>query len=299
MVLELFEATIDSVLTLRPATKSTEVANPEKPVVLFIHGYPDDETLWTKNLTPSLLRDYRALLVRLPHYGGLNPKYSKWGFNFGAIAEMVAATIRAHVPEKSGPVHLVTGDWGSMVGLVLQDSFPQLVKSIVLIDVGPVFSFGVPTSEEIRTILGFRYMYILITAFLIAHFVPFIGEPVARYLCGLVFNGFHITELKVHDEDYIKKKFTPFSNYFYFYLHFYMLKRCLERFPSRRAKAWMSTWFHHAQHSSFTEPRSLSNFASTASGTKSFWHHLKSIGLRKLMLSIGFSGKFLKNSTRI
>jgi pimeloyl-ACP methyl ester carboxylesterase len=233
----LFEAEVGTAKLL-PAKVATEVSDVSKPVVLFIHGYPDDETLWKKNLTPSLLSQYRVLLVRLPHYGGKNSKFSLWGLNFTETRDSLAATVRAHVPEKSGPVHIVIGDWGSIIGLQFQDAYPELVRSIVTLDVGPIHTYGKPDKEELHRMIdyGKKYQYILIVAFLLAHFIPFFGESMGRYLCKLVFDGFRIKKLGIHDEDYINSKFTPFSNYWYYYMHRNLLLRYLGFIPLKKGK---------------------------------------------------------------
>ena len=56
------------------------------PVVVFIHGWPDDASLWRKQVE-ELAEDYCCLLVTLPNFGAEAVRAG--GFDFPELIEML------------------------------------------------------------------------------------------------------------------------------------------------------------------------------------------------------------------
>jgi pimeloyl-ACP methyl ester carboxylesterase len=78
----------------------------------------------------------------MPHFGGRelaakrgNDKVSMWQNNFDHSAVAIAAAIKRAVGDTK--VLLVIHDWGAMWGFMCQNLFPQQVKAIIALDVGP------------------------------------------------------------------------------------------------------------------------------------------------------------------
>jgi hypothetical protein len=91
------------------------------PVLLFVHGWPDDESLFEAQAS-HFSADYRVARVRLPWFSaraaaardGAARGYDRWGYDFDALADAVAATARELGAGKGGKrVTLVGHDWGA------------------------------------------------------------------------------------------------------------------------------------------------------------------------------------------
>ena len=77
--------------------------NPDGPTLVFIHGWPDDASLWRQQLA-ALAPDFRCVLLTLPNFGRTPEKAG--GFDFPELVARMAATIREVHP--GGPVGLET-----------------------------------------------------------------------------------------------------------------------------------------------------------------------------------------------
>lgn len=137
--------------------------------LVFVHGWPDDGRLWDAQVA-HFKRQYRCVRVTMPHFEGRTSeaerRWQPWGYDFVDAAELLAATVRAHSP--GGAVCLVLHDWGCTWGFLMQRKYPELVKLIVAMDVGPP-SY---TAAGWRTLpsaiaVGFAYQYWLLLAYLL------------------------------------------------------------------------------------------------------------------------------------
>ena len=110
--------------------------------VVFVHGWPDDHTVFEPLLSlpgDDALSASRCVLVDLPRADGAG--WIGEDLSFPRLASLVADTIRS---ESKRPVTLVGHDWGSViVSLVLRDH-PELVSRCVLLDVGAQPRFDTP-----------------------------------------------------------------------------------------------------------------------------------------------------------
>lgn len=150
--------------------------NPDGPTVVFIHGWPDDASLW-RNQIPALGRTYRCMVVTLPNFGKLSMQTG--GFDFPELIEMLAATIR--VAQPNGKVHLVTHDWGAYIGYMLEKTHPELVDRMVAFDVGGHIRPGMKES-----LMLLAYQWALVAAWLAGGIAPPAGDLMARVVGRVV-----------------------------------------------------------------------------------------------------------------
>jgi len=157
--------------------------NSNKDNLVFIHGWPDDESVWDL-LIERFQDDYRCLTFTLPWYGSAKiatetakiQKYSKWGYSFEAISDMIYAAI---VKYSQAKVIVVAHDWGAVYAEYLQARHPEIVSKMILMDVGG-FKIDAPASyAQVPTMVltGLAYQYGMIFAFL---FSGRIGRFLAR-----------------------------------------------------------------------------------------------------------------------
>lgn len=147
--------------------------NPEGPTLLFVHGWPDDSSLWRRQVA-SLGENFRCVLVTLPNFGERAVKAG--GFDFPQLASMLAATIREVQP--GGRVGLVTHDWGAYTGYLLEQAHPELISKMAALDVGGHLK---PDSFK-SSLLIVGYQWALIISWIVGGLIPPLGGWMSRFV---------------------------------------------------------------------------------------------------------------------
>ena len=155
----------------RTVCETTVSGNPAGPALFFIHGWPDNASLWREQVN-ALETQFRCICLTLPNFGDRTVKAG--GFDFPQLIEQVVATIRAEQAE--GPVRLVTHDWGAYLGYLLDQTHPGLVGRMAAFDVGA--HMGKTNLKTKLMIIG--YQWALIVCWLIGGLVPPLGGWLSR-----------------------------------------------------------------------------------------------------------------------
>jgi len=147
--------------------------------LFFVHGWPDDETLWDEQV--SYFKDrYRCVRVTMPHFAGrskakeLGHDKKTWGYDFSEAGDILAATMRREAAEaeadgRERAMTLVLHDWGVFWGLMAQRRCPELVKRVVAMDVGPPSSLASGwRTLPLVVFAGLAYQYWLLGAYALA-----------------------------------------------------------------------------------------------------------------------------------
>lgn len=119
----------------QPAGLHTLAVGTDGPRIAFLHGLFGQGRNWTqvaKALAGPDGTEARALLLDLPDHGR-----SPWSaeFSYEAYADAVAATLEATAP---GEQWVVVGhSLGGKVSMVLTLTHPELVASLVVVDIAP------------------------------------------------------------------------------------------------------------------------------------------------------------------
>jgi pimeloyl-ACP methyl ester carboxylesterase len=146
--------------------------NPAAPMLFFTHGWPDNASLWCKQLA-ALSDEFYCVAVSLPNFGTVQRKVG--GYDFPDLVEGLAATIRQH-QQDGGPVNLVTHDWGAYLGYLLQKAHPELVARMVALDVG---GHARPASFK-EAFFIIAYQWALVLCWLVGGIVPPLGNLLSR-----------------------------------------------------------------------------------------------------------------------
>ena len=101
----------------------THTAGAVGPVVLWIHGYTMDSSLWAELW--DLLPGFRHIGVDLPGHGGSGPLPA--GLTLPALAAQLAGMARS-----AGASRVVALSFGTIVGLQLAIDAPDLVQRLVV-----------------------------------------------------------------------------------------------------------------------------------------------------------------------
>ena len=171
---------------------------PDGPTLVFIHGWPDNASIWRKQVE-ELGNNYRCVLLTLPNYGEKAEKAG--GYDFPQLLEQLVATLRKVQPE--GRVGLITHDWGAYLGYLLEQSHPELIDRMAALDIGGhVQPAGL---KEPLMIMG--YQWALVLSWLVGGLIPPLGKIMTRGVARVV-------RVPSRQRDNIRSRY----NYLYFYM---------------------------------------------------------------------------------
>ena len=145
--------------------------NPDGPTLVFIHGWPDNASLWRKQVE-ALSGKFRCVLVTLPNFGV--EAVQAGGFDFPALVGRLATTIKQVQPD--GKVSLVTHDWGAYIGYMLEKMHPEMIIKMAALDIGGhIEPAGLKSA---LMIMG--YQWSLIACWLVGGVMPPVGDWLSR-----------------------------------------------------------------------------------------------------------------------
>lgn len=150
----------------------------EGETILFIHGWPDNHTLW-RHQVAALSDQFRCVLVTLPNFGPTLEKRA--GYNFSALVDRLHRTIE-HVRPDNQPVSLITHDWGAYIGYLYEKAHPERIDNIVALDIGGHMRLA--TLNEAFLVIG--YQWTLIGCWLVGQLVPRLGDWLSRKFAGVI-----------------------------------------------------------------------------------------------------------------
>jgi len=181
-----------------PVCEYTIEGKPDGPTLIFIHGWPDNASMWRKQVE-ALGKDFRCILVTLPNFG--EDTVQAGGFDFPALVGRLAATIKQVQPD--GKVSLVTHDWGAYIGYLLEQAHPGLILKMAALDIG-----GHIEPLDIKSkLMIMGYQWSLITCWLVGGVIPPLG--------GLMTKGVgKVIRVPARQRAVIRSRY----NYPYFYL---------------------------------------------------------------------------------
>jgi pimeloyl-ACP methyl ester carboxylesterase len=102
------------------------------PVVVLLHGFPEQHTMWQPIIPALTARGYRCLALRQRGYSpGARPTRRR-DYRITELAE----DVRALIDESGAPrVHLVGHDWGAAVAWQVAQQFPDRLLSLTALSV--------------------------------------------------------------------------------------------------------------------------------------------------------------------
>lgn len=130
-------------LTVRSADGTSiavfESGTPTGPVLLAVHGYPDNHTVWD-GIADELGDRYRVITYDVRGAGASGKPVGKTAYKLDRLVEDFAAVIDAVSPD--APVHLLAHDWGSIQawGPVTDPRFTDRIASYTSIS-GPCLDY--------------------------------------------------------------------------------------------------------------------------------------------------------------
>jgi len=134
--------------------------------MFFVHGWPDDETVWEEQVDYYSKKGWRCARVTMPHYAchpGIHEgmQWRRSGYNFDEIADMLHDAI-TRASGNGPPVVLVAHDWGSGYAFLLLKKYPSAAPALVTLDVAAVDWLNIgrePTLANYATLFAFGRTY--------------------------------------------------------------------------------------------------------------------------------------------
>ena len=106
--------------------------------LFFLHGWPDDSSLWDKMVKEYSAKGFRCVRVTMPHFNArdwaLLGKWSTFGYGFDSVAELLRSALirsRREGENSDPPPVLILHDWGSVWGFWCVAKHPELARAVV------------------------------------------------------------------------------------------------------------------------------------------------------------------------
>lgn len=97
----------------------SETGDPEGPLVLLIHGYPDNQSVW-RHVVPILAAGHHVVAYDVRGAGQSGKPRRAAAYDFAQLVDDALAVAEAVAPGR--PFHLVGHDWGAIAGWALVSS---------------------------------------------------------------------------------------------------------------------------------------------------------------------------------
>ena len=173
-----------------------------KPPMLLLHGYPDSPAMYDDVASHFVSKGRRVARVAWPNCGS-KPEIP-WGASFD---DLLASLV--DVAEKIGPADVIAHDWGAMMAWLLEKKRPELVHSLVAVDVGQ----EVPKDLKSNALI-LAYQIPLLIAFLLAGKFKGFADGIVRAVAS------------VFQRPHIRADLTSLKGYWYYYFwHDFLLKK--------------------------------------------------------------------------
>lgn len=155
-----------------------ETGNPNGSPIVWLAGFPDNQTSGWGNVVPNALgKERRLIFLCLPGYEEGSTLTKAWGYDFNEIVGMINSTLE-HLGVCAQKFDFIIHDWGAFVGMIYMARYPQQIKRAVICDIGMKKEFS--STYEIFKLLGYN-IYLAI-AYAISQLISFYLGQLIFYL---------------------------------------------------------------------------------------------------------------------
>ena len=161
----------------------------DAPVVVLVHGYPDNHHVWD-GVALELAGRFRVVQYDVRGSGQSGVPASRAGYRIEQLVDDLARVINAVSPDE--PVHLVAHDWGSIQAwdALPDDRFGTLVSSFTSIS-GPSLDYATVWLRDLHRGPVARLRQLLSSYYIGVFMTPALPELLARK--GLIERGVGIS----------------------------------------------------------------------------------------------------------
>ncbi|HEY1057244.1 MAG TPA: alpha/beta fold hydrolase [Limnobacter sp.] len=111
----------------------------EGPEVLLVHGFPDDHTVWRKQIPALIQAGFRVIAPDLRGFGESSLPKSKSAYHLSHLTNDLAMVLDALHVEKA---HVVGHDWGAIIGWFFTMGNQDRVLSYTAMSVGHPLAYA-------------------------------------------------------------------------------------------------------------------------------------------------------------
>lgn len=158
-----------------------ESGNPEGPVLVAVHGFPDNHAVWD-GVAAELGDRFRVITYDVRGAGESEKPSGRAAYRMDRLTEDFRAVIDEVSPD--APVHLLAHDWGSIQSWapVTDPSFADRIASFTSIS-GPSLDHAGAWMRDVRSHLGASLRQLLASYYMVLFQIPLVPER----LLGLPF----------------------------------------------------------------------------------------------------------------
>jgi epoxide hydrolase 4 len=110
-----------------------EAGDPDRPLLILLHGFPEFWWAWRKQITPLAEAGYHVVVPDMRGYNGSDKPREVSAYNLDTLAADVAALGEAYNARR---FHLVGHDWGAVIAWWVAARHPERLRRVVVMD-GP------------------------------------------------------------------------------------------------------------------------------------------------------------------
>ncbi len=153
-----------------------ESGNPEGPVVVAVHGFPDNHTVWD-GIAAELGDRFRVVTYDVRGAGDSDKPIGRAAYRMERLTEDFRAVIDDVSPD--APVHLLAHDWGSIQSWapVTDPSFADRIASFTSIS-GPSMDYAGVWMQDVRSHPGASLRQLLASYYMVLFQIPRLPERI-------------------------------------------------------------------------------------------------------------------------
>ncbi|XP_053213338.1 epoxide hydrolase 1-like isoform X2 [Panonychus citri] len=154
-----------SVLIKKKSIHYVTKGNPDDPIIVFIHGFPDFWYSWHHQLIEFGSKGYYTVAIDLPGYGESYKSLENGRFIITNVADEVAQVIKTIVKSDDQKIILVGHDWGAVVSYCIASLHEQLVSKLIILNGPHPVHFRKLIKSNLGQFLKSWYMFFLNSPF--------------------------------------------------------------------------------------------------------------------------------------
>jgi pimeloyl-ACP methyl ester carboxylesterase len=205
--------------------------------LFFVHGFPDDSSVFNLLAMHYASQGYRCILVDLPYYSQeSSTNHPYFGYTISGIVDLLHSVIEA--VQNGGPLLIVSHDFGTIYSTWLLNKHPNDACAIVQFDVGGGLDVGTDNRVSFQTLkniafYGVQYQYALIMLWALNR------TPGVSRLLDIALSWY---PLKATQGGIKAHVIRPASAYSYAYLHILPFTQYLSNVTGIKRLSLYPTW---------------------------------------------------------
>jgi len=184
----------------------------EKPLMLFLHGFPEFWYVWKYQL-PEFGKDYYAVAIDMIGYGKSDKPTAVDKYSSKELSKHIKEVVKELGYQSCV---LVGHDWGGLVSFGTAADYPEVVKRMILLNCPHMAEWKKSWMSNVKQLLASSYVYFFQVPYLpeyILSAADFYCLSFVRKACKNV-NNFTEEDLEAYKYNFFQGSFTGPLNYY-------------------------------------------------------------------------------------